>query len=53
MVRVLEKIKLAPSGSVAVSNLLMATAVDLVDGGKKGIFTPMFFVLVRKPENAK
>lgn len=48
-VSVLESCRIAPKGTTAVSNMLMATADDLVDGGKQGIFSPMHFFLVRKP----
>ena len=50
MVTVLEKAKLAPPGSAAVSSFLVKGADALVVGGKQGIFTPMFFTLARKPE---
>ena len=48
--RVGERLRLFPEGSRAVSTLLNAAADALVDGGKSGIFTPMFFFLARKPE---
>ena len=50
MVTLLEKTKLAPPGSAAVSSFLVKGADALVVGGKQGIFTPMFFTLARKPE---
>jgi sterol 24-C-methyltransferase len=49
LVRVLEAARIAPKGSVAVSNMLNAGADALVKGGQTGIFTPMFFFHVRKP----
>jgi len=49
-VAVLETIKLAPKGTTEVSKMLMDTADDLVTGGREDIFTPMYFVLSRKPE---
>jgi len=49
LVALLETCKIAPKGTTEVSNLLMATAIDLVNGGKMEIFTPMLFVLARKP----
>jgi sterol 24-C-methyltransferase len=49
MVRALEYIKLAPVGSVKAHNMLEAAAIDLVAGGQHQIFSPMFFVLARKP----
>ncbi len=47
--RVGERLRLFPEGSRAVSTLLNAAADALVEGGKSGIFTPMFFFLARKP----
>lgn len=44
-----EWLRLAPQGARAVSTLLNATADALVDGGRTGIFTPMYFFVVRKP----
>lgn len=48
MVSALEFLRIAPKGSVRVSSLLNATALDLVEGGRKEIFTPSFFFLARK-----
>jgi sterol 24-C-methyltransferase len=48
MVTTLEFLTIAPKGTVRVSSLLNATAIDLVDGGKQEIFTPSFFFLARK-----
>ena len=47
--RVGERLRMFPEGSRAVSTLLNATADALVEGGKSGVFTPMFFFLARKP----
>ena len=44
-----EWLRLAPQGARAVSTLLNATADALVEGGQTGIFTPMYFFVVRKP----
>jgi len=44
----LEALRIAPAGSTKVSKLLNATAIDLVEGGKKEIFTPSFFFLAQK-----
>ena len=49
MVWLLETLMIAPAGSTKVSALLNATALDLVEGGQYGIFTPSFFFLARKP----
>ena len=48
MVTTLEFLRIAPKGSVRVSALLNATAVDLVEGGEKELFTPSYFFLARK-----
>jgi len=48
IVSALEFMRIAPKGSVRVSSLLNATALDLVEGGKEEIFTPSFFFLARK-----
>lgn len=49
-VALLETVKIAPKGTTEVSNLLMATADDLVKGGQTNIFTPVYFILCRKPK---
>lgn len=51
MLNVFEKVGLAPKGSLETAEMLNATALDLVDGGKEKIFTPSFFVLAQKPED--
>ncbi len=48
--RVGERVRLFPEGARAVSTLLNRAADALVEGGRSGIFTPMFFFLARKPE---
>lgn len=53
LVRVLERLHVAPKGSTAVSEFLNAGAKALVKGGDTGIFTPMFFFHVRKPAASK
>jgi sterol 24-C-methyltransferase len=45
---IFEKMGLAPKGSTALSTLLIETADYLVEAGKKGIFTPMFYFRSRK-----
>ena len=47
--RVLERLRVVPEGARTVSTLLNAAADALVEGGKSGVFTPMFFFLARKP----
>jgi hypothetical protein len=49
LVRGLEAVGVAPKGSLEVATMLERAADGLVAGGKKGIFTPLFFFLVRKP----
>ena len=49
VLRVGEKLRVFPDGAAAVSSLLNRTADALVEGGKTGIFTPMFYFLARKP----
>ncbi|KAF3330161.1 hypothetical protein FCM35_KLT05492 [Carex littledalei] len=49
LVKTLEYLKLAPEGSQRVSAFLEKAAEGLVEGGKKEIFTPMYFFVVRKP----
>jgi sterol 24-C-methyltransferase len=48
-VRGLELVRIAPRGAAAVSSFLNAAADAIVRGGETGIFTPMFYVLARKP----
>jgi len=47
----LELLGIAASGSTDVSSVLMNAADALVEGGELGIFTPMFFILLRKPRD--
>uniref|UniRef100_A0A3Q7JFC5 Methyltransferase n=1 Tax=Solanum lycopersicum TaxID=4081 RepID=A0A3Q7JFC5_SOLLC len=49
MVKILERVGLAPEGSQKVQAMLEQAADALVEGGKEGIFTPMYFFLARKP----
>ncbi|XP_019424816.1 PREDICTED: cycloartenol-C-24-methyltransferase-like [Lupinus angustifolius] len=50
MVKALEYVGLAPKGSLRVQDFLEKAAEGLVEGGKKEIFTPMYFFLARKPD---
>ena len=50
VLRVLEAIHLTPQGSVRVSETLILCAQAMVDAGRLGIFTPMYFIHARKPE---
>ncbi len=47
--RVLERLKIAPEGTVQVSEFLNVGADALVAGGEAGIFTPMYFFLAKNP----
>mmetsp|Transcript_35521 Transcript_35521/g.63384 ORF Transcript_35521/g.63384 Transcript_35521/m.63384 type:complete len:342 (-) Transcript_35521:293-1318(-) len=49
MVWGLEKVGIAPKGSCEVSSFLETGADALVEGGKKELFTPMYFFVARKP----
>ncbi|KAJ0982307.1 hypothetical protein J5N97_010562 [Dioscorea zingiberensis] len=49
MVKTLEFVRLAPAGSARVSSFLETAAEGLVEGGRKEIFTPMYFFLAQKP----
>lgn len=49
LVRVLEWARIAPRGTVEVSDFLNVAADALVRGGEMGIFTPMFFFHAKKP----
>jgi sterol 24-C-methyltransferase len=49
-VRGLELARIAPRGATAVSSFLNAAARAIVRGGETGVFTPMYYVLARKPE---
>lgn len=48
--RFAERFGCVPSGMAAVSSLLNEAADALVQGGQRGIFTPMFYFLARKPD---
>ena len=47
--RVLEALRVVPQGSVRVADTLNLCAVAMVEAGRLGIFTPMYFVHARKP----
>ena len=51
--RVGEKLRVFPDGTAAVNALLDRTAHALVEGGKAGVFTPMFYFLARKPRHSE
>ena len=47
--RVLEALRAAPKGSVRVAETLNLCAAAMVEAGRLGIFTPMYFIHARKP----
>ena len=47
--RVLEALRILPQGASGVSKILNVGASALAEAGRLGIFTPMHFVLGRKP----
>lgn len=49
LVTALEKLHLAPRGTVATHAMLRIAQSALPEGGRLGIFTPNFFFLARKP----
>jgi len=52
MVTVLEKLRIAPKGTVQTHDMLCVAADNLADGGDLEIFTPMLFILARKPSSS-
>ncbi len=48
-IRTLEALRIAPEGSADVSRMLGAAAESLIAGGEQRIFTPNYFLLVRRP----
>ena len=47
--KVLEALRVVPQGSVRVADTLNLCASAMVEAGRLGIFTPMYFVHARKP----
>ncbi len=47
--RVLEALRVVPQGSLRVAHTLNLCASAMVEAGRLGIFTPMYFVHARKP----
>ena len=46
----LERLRIVPRGTTRVSSLLNLAAASIAEAGRLGIFSPMYFVLARKPE---
>jgi len=51
LLRALETLGLVKKGVVRTQQILLVAADGLVAGGRLGIFTPMYLVVVRKPGN--
>ncbi len=49
VLKVGERFGVFPAGATEVSRILSEVAFQLVEGGKSGIFTPMYYFLARKP----
>ena len=47
--QVMETLRTVPRGTVVVTNMLNTAARAFVEAGRQRIFTPMFFLLARKP----
>ena len=45
----LEKVGVAPKGSLQTHDVLETAGDCLVEGGKLGIFTPMYLMIGKKP----
>lgn len=50
MVFGMEKVGIAPAGSRRVASFLERAGDSLTEGGKLGIFTPMYFFVARRPQ---
>lgn len=53
LVMAMEGVGLSPRGTTSVHSMLLKAADGLVDGGKLGIFTPLYTIVARKPLVAK
>ena len=49
LLTLMEYVGIAPKGSCKVREMLRQGQLGLVDGGRMGTFTPMYFVYARKP----
>lgn len=49
----LERIGIAPRGTSEVSDFLEKGADGLCEGGRTGIFTPLYLIVARKPGGGK
>ena len=48
----LEQLRIVPRGSSRVAAMLNLAGVAIAEAGRLGIFTPMYFILARKPDSA-
>ena len=46
----LEALRIAPQGTVRVSETLNLCAAAMAEAGRLGIFTPMYLIHARKPD---
>lgn len=49
LLKLMELVRVAPVGTAAVNELLCTAADSLAQGGRTGIFTPLYFLHARKP----
>jgi 24-methylenesterol C-methyltransferase len=49
LVSIMEFLRIAPKGMVAVHQMLMDTGIALIEGGEQGLFTPMHMLVFQKP----
>ncbi|KFK38047.1 hypothetical protein AALP_AA3G063200 [Arabis alpina] len=50
LIKVLECVRIFPEGTHRIQTMLEKATSELVNAGKKEIFTPIYFVLAQKPE---
>ncbi len=46
----LERLRIVPRGTAQVASILNVAAAAFAEAGRLGIFSPMYFILARKPE---
>ncbi|KAH8602842.1 delta(24)-sterol C-methyltransferase [Bisporella sp. PMI_857] len=49
LLKIMESVRLAPSGTAQTADELAGAADNLVAGAREGLFTPMYFMLAKKP----
>lgn len=50
IVRILETVRHAPKGTLKMTEEFITAADGMVEGGNKGLFTPMYLMVGQKPE---